>query len=85
VTQYGLFCKRRRVKWVTMRKYYEKLSNRKTAAGISLTSRVTSGVIYRKYIPVLGYEVAQLVEALRYKPAGRGFDYRWCEWKLSLK
>jgi hypothetical protein len=22
--------------------------------------------------------VAQLVEALRYKPEGRGFDYRWC-------
>ena len=25
-----------------------------------------------------GYEVAQLVEALRYKPEGRGFDSRWC-------
>jgi hypothetical protein len=24
--------------------------------------------------------VAQLVEALRYKPAGRGFDSRWCQW-----
>jgi hypothetical protein len=23
------------------------------------------------------YAVAQLVEALRYKPEGRGFDYRW--------
>jgi len=22
--------------------------------------------------------VAQLVEALRYKPEGRGFDFRWC-------
>jgi hypothetical protein len=22
--------------------------------------------------------VAQLVEALRYKPEGRGFDSRWC-------
>jgi hypothetical protein len=22
--------------------------------------------------------VAQLVEALRYKPEGRGFDCRWC-------
>jgi hypothetical protein len=28
--------------------------------------------------------VAQLVEALRYKPAGRGFDSRWCHWIFSL-
>ena len=26
----------------------------------------------------MGYVVAQLVEALRYKPEGRGFDSRWC-------
>jgi len=25
-----------------------------------------------------GHAVAQLVEALRYKPEGRGFDSRWC-------
>jgi len=24
--------------------------------------------------------VAQLVEAPRYKPEGRGFDSRWCHW-----
>jgi hypothetical protein len=24
------------------------------------------------------FTVAQLVEALRYKSEGRGFDYRWC-------
>jgi hypothetical protein len=24
--------------------------------------------------------VAQFVEALRYKPAGHGFDSRWCQW-----
>ena len=29
---------------------------------------------------MLGYVVAQLVEALRYKPEGRGLDSRWCEW-----
>jgi len=28
--------------------------------------------------------VAQLVEALRYKPVGRGFDSRWCHWNFSL-
>ena len=25
-----------------------------------------------------------LVEALRYKPEGRGFDSRWCHWNSSL-
>jgi hypothetical protein len=26
----------------------------------------------------MGYAVAQLVEAVWYKPEGRGFDSRWC-------
>jgi hypothetical protein len=40
-----------------------------------------------KYVPYLiltGHAVAQLVEALRYKPEGRGFDSRWCHWIFSL-
>jgi hypothetical protein len=28
--------------------------------------------------------VAQLIEALRYKPEGRGFDSRCCHWNFSL-
>jgi len=28
--------------------------------------------------------VAQLVEALRYKPEGREFDSQWCHWNFSL-
>ena len=31
-----------------------------------------------------GHAVAQLVEALRYKPEGRGFDSRWFNWNFSL-
>ena len=31
-----------------------------------------------------GYAVAQLVEALRYKQEGRGFDSRRCHWNFSL-
>jgi hypothetical protein len=31
-----------------------------------------------------GHAVAQLVEALCYKPEGRGFDFRWCHWNFSL-
>jgi hypothetical protein len=30
------------------------------------------------------YAVAQLVEALRYKPEGRGFDSRWGHWNFSV-
>jgi len=25
-----------------------------------------------------------LIEALLYKPAGRGFDSRWCHWNFSM-
>jgi hypothetical protein len=30
------------------------------------------------------YAVAQLVEELRYKPEGRGFDPRWSNWNFSM-
>ena len=36
------------------------------------------------HVPVAGYAVAQLVEVLRYKAEGRGFDSRWCHWNFSL-
>ena len=25
-----------------------------------------------------------MVKALRYKPAGRGFESRWCHWNFSV-
>ena len=28
--------------------------------------------------------MAQLVEALYFKPEGRGFDSRWCHWTMVL-
>jgi hypothetical protein len=31
-----------------------------------------------------GHVVAQLVEALRYKPEHCRFDSRWCHWNFSL-
>jgi hypothetical protein len=30
------------------------------------------------------YAMAQLVEALRYKPEGRGFDSRWGYWNFLV-
>jgi hypothetical protein len=29
-------------------------------------------------------QVAQVIEALRYKPEGRGSDSQWCHWNFSL-
>jgi hypothetical protein len=43
------------------------------------TSIIISTTIVRP-----GYPVEQLVEALRYKPEGRGFDSPWCHWNYSL-
>jgi hypothetical protein len=31
-----------------------------------------------------GYALAQLVEALHYKPESRGFDSRWSHWNFSV-
>jgi hypothetical protein len=28
------------------------------------------------------HAVTQVVEALRYKPEGRGFDSGWCDWNF---
>jgi hypothetical protein len=36
------------------------------------------------YAEIKGYAVAQLVEALRYKPEGRRFDSRWSHWNFSV-
>jgi len=36
------------------------------------------------YVQKVGYAVAQLVEALCYKPEGRGFYSPWRHWDFSL-
>ena len=33
----------------------------------------------------LGVRGSLVIKALRYKPAGRGFDPRWCHWNFSVK
>jgi len=35
-------------------------------------------------MPQRGHTVAQLVDALRYKPEGHGFDSQWCQWNFLL-
>jgi hypothetical protein len=42
---------------------------------------------WRSYVAInnkRGHAVAQLVEALRHKPEGRGFDSQWCQWNFSF-
>jgi hypothetical protein len=42
------------------------------------------GSIHTHQVKEVFHAVAQLVEALRYKSEGRGFDSRWCHWNFSL-
>jgi hypothetical protein len=49
---------------------------------MSRQCRLPSGLFL--YTVDAEYAVAQLVEALSYKPEGRGFDSRWCHWSFSL-
>ena len=51
-------------------------------AGIQTAGRPSRG--FATLLNTLGHAVAQLVEALRYKSEGRGFDSRWCHWNFSL-
>jgi len=53
-------------------------------ADLSLLTWLSSVSFVRKGGEGGGHEMAQLVEALRYKPGGRGFDSRWFHWNFSL-
>jgi hypothetical protein len=35
-------------------------------------------------LPSAGARGGGVVKALRYKPAGSGFDSRWCHWNFSV-
>ena len=41
-------------------------------------------VVMVKYCTYFGARGGVLVKAIRYKPAGRGFDFRWCHWNFSV-
>ena len=61
-------------------------SGQKSETGRSFfpSALVLPSQFYSVYIMYSGHAVAQLVETLRYKPEGRGFDSRWCHWNFSL-
>ena len=50
----------------------------------NLQNRKKKGHIYYDNMIREGHAVAHLVEALRYKLKGHGFDSRWCHWNFSL-
>ena len=45
---------------------------------------VITNVRYERNYIAVGAHDGVVVKALRYKPAGRGFDSRWCHWNFSL-
>jgi hypothetical protein len=51
---------------------------------VSITLPVLHTYIYSATIDAMGLGGGQLVEALRYKPEGRGFDCRWNHWDFSF-
>jgi hypothetical protein len=48
------------------------------------TGKTVTRKILTLYLTVWGPIVAQSVEALRYKPEGRGFNSQWGHWDFSL-
>jgi hypothetical protein len=48
------------------------------------TSSDMNTLILSVYLFKWGHSVVQLVDALRYKPEGRGFDSSWCHRNFSL-
>jgi hypothetical protein len=45
---------------------------------------LSSNNILAKYMRIMGHAVAQLLEALRYKPEGRGFDSQMRSLNFSI-
>ena len=48
------------------------------------TEVVVCSQINTKHINTVGARCGLVVKALRYKPAGRGFDPRLCHWNFSV-
>ena len=50
------------------------------------TTRLKTELLLLKnvYLKLLGAHGGVVLKALRYKPAGRGFDSRWCHWNFSV-
>jgi len=56
------------------------VKNRQTKAELYITIK---NYKFQTVHGLEGHAVVQLVEALRYKPEGRGLDSQWCQWNFS--
>jgi hypothetical protein len=52
--------------------------------GLEWPKRVAKKTFRDVLLYSVGHAVAQLVEVLRYKREGHGFDSRWCLWNMAL-
>ena len=52
---------------------------------ISKSQEAVVCFLFVKLLSRVRHTVVQLVEALRYKPEGRGFDSRWCHWNYYVE
>jgi hypothetical protein len=50
----------------------------------SIPGQMMYGMHKYKYRVVTGARGGVVVKALRYKPAGQGFDSPWCHWNFSV-
>jgi hypothetical protein len=66
--------------WAQTAKEEERICKEKPGNQLSLTIII----IIITIIKILGHAVAQMVEALRYMPEGRGFNSRCCHWNFLL-
>jgi hypothetical protein len=75
----------RRYTWMHYRDFGDVVCG-KRPSGHPVSFHWVNGLIKYRLHPVKGGRllVAQLVEALHYKPEGCGFDSRWCHWNFPL-
>jgi hypothetical protein len=56
----------------------------KGANNRALNKEIKWRILNLSVLGVTGARGGAVVEALRYKPEGRGIDSRWCHWNFSL-
>ena len=61
-----------------------KLNCRSISENFNNSIQILIKLIYTPIFEVRWQAVAQLVEVLRYKSEGSGFDSRWCHWNFFI-
>ena len=61
-----------------------KVIDKKGGGGLLESVLIYVQLILQYILQRTGARGGVVVKALRYKPAGRGFDSRWCHWNFSV-